>query len=414
MIGDKQLKILAFPYSKYDALICDGAIRSGKTALMTVAYVDWAMREFNHQRFIILGKTVGSALRNVVEPYMQLSYARERYHLQYRRGDNRLIVRRGDVENWFDVFGGKDESSYMLIQGFTAAGCFIDEVALCTQSAVNQALARCSVDGSRYWFNCNPDSPRHWFYTDWILRAKDHNALHLHFQLRDNPSLTDRIIERYESQYTGVFYDRYIRGEWVVAEGLVYQFAESEYMVSDDEAAGIEDDPERSGRGMWFVSIDYGITNPFAALLWRITPDMRRAYVVDMYYYDSKEKNSRRTDEEHMDAVERLCDGRQIEYVVVDPSANSFKEVIVRRGRYDYWNADNDVLNGIQTTSSMLKRGSVKVARRCAKIADEMQLYRWDDDKPGDAVIKEHDHAMDAMRYGCQTVLRNELMGYNE
>lgn len=407
MISDKQLRILAFSYSKYDALICDGAIRSGKTALMMVAYVDWAMRRFNHQRFIILGKTVGSALRNVVEPYMQLSYARKRYKLQYRRIDNRLIVRCGDVENWFDVFGGKDESSYMLIQGFTAAGCLVDEVALCTQSAVNQALARCSVDGSRYWFNCNPDSPRHWFYTDWILRAKEHNALHLHFNLRDNPSLTEHIIERYESQYTGVFYQRYILGEWVVAEGLVYQFAESDYMVSDEEADG-------DGRGMWFASIDYGITNPFAALLWRVAPDMRTAYVVDMYYYDSRERNRRRTDEEHMDAVERLCGDRRIEYIVVDPSANSFKEVIVRRGRYDYWNANNDVLNGIQTTSSMIAQGNVKVARRCAKIAEEMQLYRWDDGKPGDAVIKEHDHAMDALRYGCQTVLRDELRGYND
>lgn len=406
MIGDKQLKILAFPYSRYDALICDGAIRSGKTSLMTVAFVDWAMREFDRQRFIILGKTVGSALRNVVEPYMQLSYARDRYAIQYRRGDNRLIVRCGDRENWFDVFGGKDESSYQLIQGFTAAGCFVDEVALCTQSAVNQALARCSVDGSRYWFNCNPDSPRHWFYQDWILRAEEHNALHLHFKLRDNPSLTEHIIERYESQYTGVFYDRYIRGEWVVAEGLVYQLERGEIECGEDEAVG-------DGRGYWFASMDYGITNPFAAILWRVSPDRRTAYAVDEYYFDSRAVGRRRTDEEHMDAVERLCKGRPVQCLVVDPSANSFKEVIERRGRYDYWNANNNVLDGIQTTSSMLARGSVKVSPRCAKLVDELQLYRWDDGKVGDAVIKENDHACDALRYGCQTVLRDELRGYN-
>lgn len=407
VISDKQKAILAFPYSKYDSLVADGSIRSGKTSIMMVAYVDWAMRCYNHQRFIILGKTVGSALRNVVEPYMQLSYARKRYKLQYRRIDNRLIVRCGDVENWFDIFGGKDESSYMLIQGFTAAGCLVDEVALCTQSAVNQALARCSVDGSRYWFNCNPDSPRHWFYTDWILRAEDHNALHLHFNLRDNPSLTEHIIERYESQYTGVFYQRYILGEWVVAEGLVYQIDESEYTCTAEEAEG-------DGRGMWFVSLDYGITNPFAALLWRIAPDRRTAYVVDMYYWDSRAKNRRRTDEEHADALEELCHGRNIECVVVDPSANSFKEVLYRRGKYDYWNANNDVLNGIQTTSSMIARGSVKVSTKCAKLIEERQLYRWDEEKPGDAVIKEYDHAMDALRYGCQTVLREELRGYDE
>lgn len=405
MISDKQKLILAFPYSKRDALICDGAIRSGKTSLMTVAFIDWAMREFDRQRFIILGKTVGSALRNVVEPYLALSYARKRYTLQYRRGDNRLIVKMGDRENWFDVFGGKDESSYQLIQGFTAAGCFVDEVALCTESAVNQALARCSVDGSRYWFNCNPDSPRHWFYQDWILRAGEQNALHLHFNLRDNPSLTEHIIERYERQYTGVFYDRYIRGEWVVAEGLVYQFDQTDITCTREEAEG-------DGRGLWFASLDYGITNPFAAGLWRVTPDMGRAYLVDEYYYDSRARGRRRTDEEHMDAVERLIDGRPVEFIVVDPSANSFKEVIARRGRYDYWNANNDVLNGIQTTSSMLAGGHVKICGGCAKLLEEMQLYRWDEDKPGDAVIKEHDHACDAMRYACQTALRNELRGY--
>lgn len=406
MIGEKQRLILAFPFSRYDALICDGAIRSGKTSLMTVAFIDWAMREFDRQRFIILGKTVGSALRNVVEPYLAMGYARKRYQLRYRRGDNRLIVRRGDRENWFDVFGGKDESSYQLIQGFTAAGCFVDEVALCAESAVNQALARCSVDGSRYWFNCNPDSPRHWFYADWIMRAEEHNALHLHFQLRDNPSLTDHIIERYERQYTGVFYDRYIRGEWVVAEGLVYQVDQPDIACDADEAEG-------DGRGLWFVSLDYGITNPFAALLWRVAPDMRTAYVVDEYHWDGRARGHRRTDEEHYDAVERLIGGRPVEYIVVDPSANSFKEVVARRGRYDHWNANNDVLNGIQTTSSMLAGGSVKICRRCAKLLDEMQLYRWDDGKPGDAVIKEHDHACDAMRYACHTVLKNELRGFD-
>lgn len=404
MISDKQLKILAFPYSRYTALIADGAIRSGKTSLMMVAFVDDAMRRYNHQRFIILGKTVGSALRNVVEPYMQLSYARKRYGLQYRRGDNRLIVRRGDTENWFDVFGGKDESSYMLIQGFTAAGCLVDEVALCTQSAVNQALARCSVDGSRYWFNCNPDSPEHWFYKDWILRAEEHNALHLHFHLRDNPALTDSIIERYESQYTGVFRQRYIDGDWVVAEGLVYPFRREEVTCTEDEALG-------DGRGTWYVSIDYGITNPFAALLWRVT--RYRAYVVGEYYWDSRERGRRRTDEEHYDGLLRLVGDRRIEDVVIDPSASSFIELINRHGRFDCRGAKNDVIPGISVTSSMLANGDVKIAETCDNLLREMQLYRWDEKAKGDAVVKESDHACDALRYLCHTVLRFELRGYD-
>lgn len=402
MIGDKQLKILAFPYSKYDALICDGAIRSGKTSLMTVAYVDWAMRCFNHRRFIILGKTVGSALRNVVEPYMQLSYARKRYKISYRRGDNRMIVRCGERENWFDVFGGKDESSYQLIQGFTAAGCFVDEVALCNQSAVNQALARCSVDGSKYWFNCNPDSPRHWFYTDWILGAERHNALHLHFQLRDNPSLTEHIIERYESQYTGVFRRRYIDGEWVLAEGLVYDMPEDEYVGEPprDESGDIP-------HGEWYISIDYGITNPFAAILWLVTRDV--AYAVDEYVFDSKATGRRLTDGQHYAGVEALAGNRPVQAIVIDPSATSFKEEIVAHDRFDYINANNDVVPGIAVTANMLRRGQIKVSPRCKGIIKEMGLYRWDEGKDRDAVIKENDHCMDSMRYIANSVLKYEL-----
>ena len=399
MISDKQKKILAFSYTDYDAIICDGSIRSGKTSIMFLAYVDWAMREFDGKCFIVLGKTVGSAIRNVVQPYMVLGYARERYSIKFNRGDNRMTISDGEHTNYFDVFGAKDESSYMLIQGFTAAGCFVDEVALCVRSAVEQALARCSVDGSRFWFNCNPDSPRHWFYLEWILKAKERNALYLHFSLRDNPSLTEHIIVRYENQYSGVFKQRYIDGDWVLAEGLVYQMEQETY-VTDVE-------PES---GSWYISIDYGITNPFAALLWRVTPS--QAVIVDEYYFDSRAEGRRRTDPEHYEALEKLAGDRLVEAVVIDPSATSFKEQIARGGRFDYLNANNDVVNGISVTSTMLEYGSIKVHERCSNFLSEMQLYRWDEKADRDAVVKENDHACDAMRYMANTVLKYELEGY--
>lgn len=409
--SEKQLAIMAFPYTGYDSLICSGAIRSGKTAIMTVAYVDWAMREFSGQKFIIMGKTVASVERNVVEPFMALAWAKERWSIKYSRQQARMIVRAPDGrENWFDVFGAKDKSSYELVQGFTAAGCFVDEVALCEKSAVNQALARCSVTGSRYFFSCNPDSPRHWFYTDWILRAKEQNALVLEFELHDNPSLSEAVIERYERQYTGVFYDRYIRGKWVVAEGLVYPFAEEECLCTPDEAWGWTTDRkgERvAGPGAWYVSIDYGITNPFAALLWRVTPD--RAYVVDEYVWDSREEGSRKTDEEHYAEVERLVGDRMVQAVVVDPSANSFKETVWRHERFDVLDGDNAVVDGIGTTSVMLKSGLVKVSEDCTRTVSEFGLYRWDDSAVKDRPIKENDHCMDSLRYCCNTVLKYEL-----
>ena len=400
-LSPKQLKILAFPYSRYQTLICDGSIRSGKTSLMTVAFVDWMMREYDRQHFIVLGHTVGSAVRNVIDPYMATTYAQGKYETHFASSAGVLTVSGNGRENYVHVFGADNARSFQKIQGMTAAGLLVDEVALCERSAVEQAMARCSVTGSRYWFNCNPDSPRHWFYEQWILRAAEMNALHLHFTLDDNPGLSQEVIERYNRQYHGVFHDRYIKGLWVVAEGLVYQLDGVDFKCTRDEAVG---------PGEWYVSCDYGITNPFCALLWRVTPD--RAYVVDEYYFDSRREGRRKTDAEHMDALERLCAGRNVEALVVDPSATSFKEEAWRRGKLDVWDADNSVLDGIAVTDQMLHNGSIVICEECADTIGELGMYRWDDRKARDSVIKEHDHAMDAMRYMAQTVLKDALVGF--
>lgn len=419
MISDKQRKILAFGYSDYDALICSGAIRSGKSSLMTVAFIDWAMENFNGKLFAICGKTVGSAIQNVVSPYLAMTRTKKRYRVRFNRSEKLLTITRGNVTNVFEIFGGRDERSQDLIQGRTLAGILLDEVALMPQSFVNQATARCSVDGSKMWFNCNPDSPRHWFYVEWILGAKAKNALVLEFQLRDNPSLSEKIIARYENMYHGVFYDRFILGKWVIADGLVYAYDSPDaYTCTHDEARGLRtvkraDGKERTEeeQGMWYVSIDYGITNPFAAILWRVTPE--RAYAVDLYYFDSRKEGRRRTDEEHYQAVDKLVGDRQIESVIVDPSANSFKETIYRNGKYAVRNADNDVINGISVTDGMLEEGIIKIADTCEDLITEMSLYMWDSKKDHDAVVKENDHACDAMRYFTYTIMK-KLLRYRE
>lgn len=406
--SEKQLSLMAFPYTHYDALICSGAIRSGKTSLMTLTYVDWAMRNFDNQNFIVMGKTVASVERNVIAPFTGLAFARERWGLEYRRSETTLTVSDGRRKNRFMVFGAKDKASYELVQGFTAAGCMVDEVVLCERSAVEQALARCSVSGSRYFFSCNPGSPRHWFYNEWILKAKEKNALVLEMELKDNPSLSQDVVDRYERQYTGVFYDRYIRGKWVVAEGLVYPFALDRCLVDENVAWGVEDGQGvEEARGYFYVSVDYGITNPFAALLWRVCEG--RAYVVDEYVWDSRAEGSRKTDEEHYASVEELCGDRLIQAVVVDPSANSFKEVVWRHGRYDVLDGDNAVVDGIGVTSVMLKQGLVAVSRGCRATVEEFGLYRWDDAAVKDRPLKENDHCMDSMRYMVNTVLKYEL-----
>lgn len=411
MISDKQKKILAFPYSRYTAIICDGAIRSGKTSVSFVAYVDWIMRNYNEQEFILLGVSVGAARRNVVEPYTRLGYALKRYKLDHNRSSNTLTVKRGNVSNKIRIFGAPNERSYEPILGMTAAGCFIDQVEICNRKAVETALGRCSVDGSKYFFNCNPAYPTHWFYEEWILKAQEMNALYLRFEMDDNPGLSEEIKERFSRQYSGVFHDRYIKGLWVVAEGLIYQFNDkSEYTCSNNEALGIYKDEkgeERQRGGTWYISIDYGITNPFAALLWRVESD--KAYVVDEYYFDSKRENRRKTDKEHYDSVVALAEGHNIEGIIIDPSATSFKEEIWRGNRFSAYDADNSVVEGIMTTDSLLRTGKIKINESCTNTIAEMQVYRWDD-KKNDVPVKENDHAADCLRYLSNTVLKYEIM----
>ena len=402
MISPKQKKVLAFSYSRYTVLICDGAVRSGKTSLRVVAFIDWAMREFSGQRFGICGKTVGSAAENMVIPYLSRAYAKEKYTIRWRRSLKILEVRRGSQVNYFEVFGGRDESSFALIQGRTLAGVLLDEVVLMPESFVNQALARCSVDGAKFWFSCNPGPPRHWFKTKWIDNLKAHNALYLHFEMADNPSLSEATLARYRSMYTGVFYDRYVRGLWVAADGLVYpMFREEEHVVDGLPWQALQ-------RGRFYISVDYGTVNPTAAGLWCLWNGT--AYMAGEYYYDSRAPGNRQlTDEEHYAGLERLAGSQAIERVIVDPSAASFKQTVRRHGRFAVWDADNRVLDGIRLTGTLLQAGRLKIHRSCNGFLSEIAQYRWDTDALEDTVIKEFDHAMDQTRYFCATVMAREV-----
>lgn len=393
-ISSKQRKILAFPHTKYDALICDGAIRSGKTSFMTVAFIDDAMRRYKNQRFGICGATVDSAIKNVIVPYMGLTYANKKYKLKWKTKDKVLEVRRGAVVNYFEVFGGKDESSYKLIQGRTLAGVLLDEVALQPRSFVEQALGRCSVTGSRFWFSCNPAAPTHWFKLEWIDRLSEKNAYHIHFFLDDNPALDDKIKNRYKSMFAGIFYRRYILGEWCLAEGLIYDFGEGN--ITDDIPDGAE----------YYISIDYGTLNPFSAGLWAVRG--AKAVRIKEYYYSGRQKNRQLTDEEYCDAVEALADGYNIQKVVVDPSAASFITALRKRG-FSVLHAKNDVLDGIRKTAVMLQGGNIMIHRSCTDAIREFGLYRWDEKATEDTVIKDNDHAMDDIRYFCNTIMAKRI-----
>lgn len=397
MISEKQLKILAFPYTKYEAIICDGAIRSGKSSIMMWAFVKWGMMNFDGQRFAICGKSVDSCIKNVIQPFLAMSLARETYRLRWRRIDKVLEVQNGNTTNLFEVFGGKDESSFALIQGRTLAGVLLDEVALQPRSFVEQALARCSVSGSRFWFNCNPGPPSHWFYQEWIKQTERHKALHLHFLLEDNPALDPEIVERYKNTYAGVFYRRYILGEWCVADGLVYPMFDKSKHIATEQYSG----------GVYYISIDYGTLNPTAMGLWQLRNG--KAVMLKEYYYDGRKQKRQKTDEEYADDLEAFAEGYQIERVIVDPSAASFKETLRRRGKFAVMDANNAVLDGIRLTGSLLLAGRILFDASCENTFDEFGSYCWDEKKETDAVVKESDHAMDMIRYFAYTIMRREV-----
>lgn len=391
------------PVHESDGLIADGSVRSGKTLCMALSFVMWSMSSFNGQIFAMCGKTVGSFRRNVLTVLKQTLPGRG-YRYQDRRADNLLVVTRGGVTNYFYLFGGKDESSQDLIQGLTLAGVLLDEVALMPRSFVEQATARCSVPGSKFWFNCNPAGQEHWFKKEWIDRAKERNLLRLHFTMVDNLSLTPAVRARYERMYTGVFYDRYIRGLWAAADGLIY----------DMFCAGVNAPgqlPQTSGE--YYVSCDYGTQNPTCFLLWQKEKGGARWCCLREYYFSGREaqrsgRGTQKTDRELADDLQRWLDGIQPRAIVVDPSAASFIAELMGRG-LRVQRADNQVVDGIRLVGALLKEGSLLFSQSCERTLGEFTQYVWDSkaaDRGEDKPVKEHDHAMDAVRYFVNTVLR--------
>ena len=401
--SEKQRTVLTWwtPGSQYrdlEAIVCDGAVRSGKTLAMGLSFFLWAMVSFRDQRFGVCGKTIQSLRRNVLSEVLP-RLGKLGFHWKERRTENLVTVNYRGRENRFYIFGGRDESSAGLIQGVTFAGVLLDEVALMPRSFVEQACARCSVAGSRLWFNCNPAGPAHWFYKSWILEAEKRNCLRLHFTMEDNPSLSPGIRMRYRKLYTGIFYRRFILGEWVQAEGRVYDFF----------------GPEMVGRApdgkyeKWYISCDYGTVNPTSMGLWGLQNGVW--YRVREFYFSSRTAMRQMTDEEYAAELKKLAGERPVTAVIVDPSAASFMEVLRRRG-LPVQKARNDVLSGIRLTADALKEGRIVICEGCADCIREMEEYVWDLDSGMDRVKKEHDHAMDDMRYFVATVLGKQEMGF--
>lgn len=398
-LSKKQKTVFKWCYkSDYKALICDGAVRSGKTICMITSFILWAMRRFDGAMFGICGKSVGSAERNIVMPLQSVADITYYFQVTYTRSIHLLTVEGMGKVNYFYIFGGKDESSYMLIQGITLSGIFLDEVALMPRSFVEQAITRTlSVENALYWFNCNPDSSEHWFYKEWIQKAEERNALHLHFLMSDNPVLSQKQLDEAERQFSGVFHDRYIKGLWVLAEGLVYPMFNKNKHVLEDYTP--------SADAFYYISCDYGTLNPCSMGLWAVERD--KAVRIKEFYYDGRQEGVSKTDEEYYRELEKLADGFNIQFVIVDPSASSFITTIKQHGKFRTRKADNAVLDGIRRTSTLIDNDRIFICKCCKDIIREFSLYCWDSEKlhEKDTVIKENDHAMDDMRYFVNGVM---------
>lgn len=414
----KQMQLLTWwcpesPYHDYAGIIADGSIRAGKTVAMAVSFIIWAMDTYDGQNFAMCGKTVGSFRRNVWKWLKPVLLVRG-YQLEESRTENLIVIAKDERINYFYVFSGRHESSQDLIQGITLAGLYCDEVALMPESFVNQATVRCSVEGAKMWFNCNPDSPMHWFLLRWIEKRDEKRLLHLHFLMDDNPSLSEAVRERYRTTYSGVFYSRFILGEWVMAQGAIYRDA-----WDDDELLFDDEKLEYLLRNLHImkrsITIDYGTVNPMVYL--DVLDDGTDLWFIREYYWDSRAEQREKDNSQYADDLLEFVRGVELwpSNVVIDPSAASFKIELRNRGLHaketvETINADNDVIEGIRKVNTLMTRRKIHFYKGLTHTIKELKAYVWDDkalqnsgkEKP----IKVADHCPDAVRYYVSTIIR--------
>lgn len=432
--SQRQLQVLTWwledsPVKDMTGIICDGAIRSGKTLIMSMSYIMWSMENFNGTNFGIAGKTIASLKRNLVTTLIQVMRVRG-YKIKERRADNLLIITYKGHTNYYYLFGGRDEASQDLVQGFTAGGFFFDEVTLMPRSFVEQCRARCSVEGAKQWYNCNPSSPYHWFKTEILDRADKMNYLHLHFVLQDNPSLSKGKINEYMNMYSGVFYSRYILGKWVVGDGIIYDNFDDKTMVFDANVVN---------RCKWsetYVACDYGTANATTFKKWSKSltsiADGRNQIRVgdwvcrDEYYYSGRETKKQKTDRDYVKDMKEFCKedcavydnkGNFVAYdwsrmvIILDPSALSFRTALKKAG-FRVRRAKNDILNGIRVMASLMNQGIMKYSSVCEITFKEFGSYVWDEkvgEKGEDKPVPQNDHCLDADRYFAYTIIRKRV-----
>lgn len=400
--SDKALDFLENADARLNIL--HGSVRSSKTINCSVKWLDYIVSGPQGD-LAMLGKTTATLQRNVLNDLFDIVGPKNYKWVNRQQGELRMFDRR------IYCFGANNEDAESKIRGATFAGALCDEVNLYPQSVFNQLMARMSIKGAQCFCNCNPDSPYHWFYTDYITNADIQDKKIWHFVMEDNLSLDPGYIASLKQMYTGVWYDRMIRGLWVAAEGRIYDMFEPEiHMIDTSKYLATSGFNPVSIR--WLVSCDYGTSTVMSWGLYAKLPNGVFLKVRE-FYYDAVKKKVQKTDYEFATEFVQWLNGIRPYAVYVDPSAASWKTELMRRG-YIVLNANNDVINGIRHVATMLNTRKFLIDRSCVNTKMEYASYVWDStaQKVGkDKPIKAHDHTCDTDRYVLYTESLNGLTG---
>ena len=384
--------------------ILHGSVRSSKTINCTVRWLDYLVNGPKGD-LAMLGKTTATLQRNVLNDLFDIVGPKNYKWVNRQQGELRIFGRR------IYCFGANNEDAESKIRGATFAGVLCDEVNLYPQSVFNQLMARMSVAGAQCFCNCNPDSPYHWFYTEYIQNDEIKDKKVWKFLMDDNLSLDPDYVQSLKQMYTGVWYERMILGNWVSAEGRIYDMFEPEKHMLDTQKY-IEDSGVHPRGIRYLVGCDYGTST---VMSWGLYAKLPNGVILKVreYYYDAVKSKTQKTDSEFANEFQQWLGGIIPWSVYCDPSAASWKTELLRRG-YRVLNANNDVVNGIRYVATCLNTGRFFMDRSCVNTEKEYTYYVWDKaaqlagkDKP----VKEHDHTCDTDRYVLYTESLNGLSG---
>ena len=381
--------------------IAEGSVRSGKTIGTILAWLEILARlkPSKSQHLIMVGKTDGSLYRNVIRPMTELVGS----DLKYYPGKVYISLWGHNVF----VFGANDERSENKIRGMTVRKAYCDEITLFPYSFWVQLRNRMSCDDSQVIATTNPDSPAHWLKKEVLDRWETTSLYWMKFLIEDNIHLPRKYIAELRSELTGLWYDRFFLGKWVLAEGSIYDFFEenNKYLLTEDEAAELRAD-------YYVVSIDYGTTNPTSIGYYGVNHNYNgttkpKAWKIDECYYDSKVTGVQKTDLEQVEMLKKfLKDKIPPDKIIVDPSAASFIAQLERSGFWNVIPAENAVLDGIRLQAQMLRSGAYKIVDVCHQTIRDYGSYVWDENaqkKGEDKPKKENDHTKDEERYFIET-----------